>query len=197
MSLRSTLTAAVVAGSVAFAAGVVFSQEKEPSADELAKYMAERAAITDEHKRLARVGGMWETEGTFWNGPGEPETSKGSARFTPMLGGRFVVQEYSGTMMGKPFEGRAIEGYDKEKKKHFSIWLDNQGTGFLTSWGNPDATGKVYTYESGEEEWMGAKFRFKTIVTRTDDDHFKIEHFVVTAPGQDTKQMEILFTRRK
>jgi len=49
-------------------------------------------------------------------------------------------------MMGMPFEGIGINGYDNLKKKFVSTWIDNMGTMIVMSTGTFDPATKTFTY---------------------------------------------------
>ena len=49
-----------------------------------------------------------------------------------ILGGRYLEQRYEGTMMGQPFSGIGVTGFDNYKKKFVSTWVDSMGTAIMT-----------------------------------------------------------------
>ena len=62
---------------------------------------------------LEPLVGDWKVEVKIWMAPDAPPTvSKGTAKSTWALKGRFVQQEFSGEFMGKPFRGISFTGYD-------------------------------------------------------------------------------------
>ena len=97
MSIRSSLLVGVVALGIGLAAGRALSQDaggdapppRDPQA-EMEAYMAANA-MNENHKRMAEVVGDWDVAGKLWMAPGEPPTdSVGKAKFTSLLGGRFI-----------------------------------------------------------------------------------------------------------
>jgi hypothetical protein len=48
---------------------------------------------------------------------------------TMILGGRYQQSMIKGNMMGMPFEGMGLLGYDNAQKLFYSTWVDNMGTG--------------------------------------------------------------------
>jgi hypothetical protein len=40
------------------------------------------------------------------------------------MGGRFLGQRYTGSMMSAPFEGVGYTGYDNVTKKYWGTWID-------------------------------------------------------------------------
>ena len=46
-----------------------------------------------------------------------------------ILDGRFLHQEFNGEMMGSPFIGIGITGYDNGSKQYVSNWMDSSEKG--------------------------------------------------------------------
>jgi hypothetical protein len=184
----------------------VISQEKAPQSpgeDEMAEMMAkwkEMNAKGPEHKKFAKMVGTWDTETRIWMAPGvEPTVDKGTAKFRLILDGRYVEQTFKSAMMGEPFEGLAIDGYDRVKQKYVSIWMDNTSTGIFLMEGTADETGKVFTYEGTMDDPMtGEKDKpYKSIAREINDDKVVFEMYE-TRPGVgEVKTMEITYMRRK
>ncbi len=83
-------------------------------------------AVTVEHKALEYFAGRWRVEGKMWAAPGAPPTeSVNSNEGEMILGGRYVRLTYRGEMMGQPFEGLQISGYDNIAKAYTTFWIDN------------------------------------------------------------------------
>jgi hypothetical protein len=120
-----------------------------PSPDEMQKMMAamEKAgAPGPEHKQLAETAGNWSTVSRFWMEPGKPPMeTQGAEEVKPVLGGRFIESHYTGNMMGKPFEGMGLEGYDNLKKKYVMTWADSTGTMIIYAEGTGDAKQRTFT----------------------------------------------------
>src|SRR5262245_56720671 len=122
MNWRSATAMAVVVGAMGFAAGSVYSQDKkpaQPSESDMQKMMAEMAKPAKQHEQIAASAGEWESDVQMWMQPGaEPTKSKGSVSAKSICNGLWMVGRHGGEMMGKPFEGYELFGYDKDKKKY-------------------------------------------------------------------------------
>ncbi len=100
----------------------------------------------EEHKAMADVVGTWDLVSEMTAPGGQTMSTKGTATFEMILGGRYLVQKVKADPMmpgGGPFEGLGIEGYDRVAKQHFSTWFDNMGTGHMDSTGQRSEDGKV------------------------------------------------------
>jgi len=184
----------------------VVSQEKAapkpPGEQELAEMMAKWKALNakgPEHEKFKDMVGTWDTETRMWMGPAEPTVVNGTAVFRLILDGRYIEQRFKCMMMGEPFEGRGLEGYDRFKKKYVSIWMDSDSTGILMIEGTTDETGKVTTYTGKMDDPMtGQKDKpVKSIAREIDKDHVIFEMYEDKPGVGEVKTMEITYTRRK
>ncbi len=149
-----------------------------------------------EHKMLANMVGEWDGEISMWQDPSQPpQTSKGSAQFESIFDGRYIIGKYTGNMMGMPFSGMDITGYDNVKKMFFTSWIDNMGTGVMYVEGTYDKNSNTFNYTGETADPMGNKMKVKEIITIIDKDHNKFEMFMDTGKGE-IKSMEIKYTRK-
>lgn len=150
------------------------------------------------HEMMASHAGEWTTVTKFWMDPSAPpQTMEGTAKSEMILGGRYLKSTHSGTMMGMPFEGLSLEGYDNAKKEFTSIWIDNLGTGTSVSTGVYDKEKKILTYNGNVFDPMqGKDVAIREVISLIDKDNYKIEMYN-EMNGQEIKSMEIMFTRKK
>jgi hypothetical protein len=99
-------------------------------------------------------------------------------------------------MMGMPFNGLSLEGYDNAKKEFTSIWIDNMGTGTSISTGKYDKKSKSITYFGNVYDPMqGKDVKIKQVIKIIDKDHYTIEMYN-EVEGKEFKSMEIAFERK-
>lgn len=152
-----------------------------------------------EHEPLTEMVGDWDMVATIWMDPAAPgETVKGTYSQRAILGGRYIQFDTKGAMMGMPYDGYGITGYDRYNKKYMTLWLDNFGTGFYLTAGSADASGKVRT-ETGEwdDYFSGGTMKVKMVYTTLGKDKFTMEMFTLQPDGKETRTMEATYTRRK
>ena len=143
--------------------------------------------------------GTWEVHSKMWMQPGAPPMeSDGTAGSKWILGNRYVEMTVESTMMGMPFEGRAITGYDNVKKTYQSVWMDNMGTSITLSSGAASDDGKTLTCKAKMDDVMtGEKDKdFKFIDRFVSKDEIIAEVHDV-AKGKDSKMMEMTYKRKK
>ena len=51
-------------------------------------------------------------------------------------------------MMGQPFTGIGVTGYDNHAKKYLSTWIDSMGTGIFSMEGTASMDGETITLNS-------------------------------------------------
>jgi hypothetical protein len=179
----------------------IFAQEKPQSEEDqkMMKMWMEYATPGENHKYLNYFAGEWNVNTKMWMKPGgEPEVSTGTAKAKMILGGRYLEATYAGSMMGMPFEGLSITGYDNFKKEFVSIWLDNAGTGIYQTAGTLDKTSKTRTETGLWDDFMtGKKSKVKWVTKIIDDNKYMFEMFGTDPMGKEFKSGEIVYTRKK
>lgn len=176
-------------------------KEQQAMKDEMMKKWMEVSTPGDSHKKMDDLVGTWDaTVSTWMEGPGKPPTvTKGTSEQKWVLGGRFIQQEMKGEMMGMPFNGMGLMGYDNFNKKYTFVWVDNSSTQMSTSEGTIDPSGKVFTYYGKMDEPMtgehGKTVKYVSRIVSKDKNVFEIHDLSIPEPN--TKVMEIVYTRKK
>ena len=176
----------------------LFAQDEEAGMDP-AMMQAWQESMTPGpmHELLANRVGKWTAEVKMWMDPSQPPTtSQATTVCEPMLGGRYFKSVHTGDMMGMPFEGFEISGYDNVKKEFFTIWMDNMGTGIMVSTGSYDEASGTFTFTGQMTEPMGTEMNVREVIKVIDNDHSTFEMYVDMG-GQEVKNMEINYTRVK
>jgi hypothetical protein len=172
----------------------VFTNAQETQQDQQAMMEAymKMMATNENHEYLKNFVGEWDVTTTSWMMPGaEPMVAKNSASAEIILGGRFLKMWYKGTMLGQPFEGIQINGYDNQQKKFISFWIDNSTTSFFLLSGTLDETGKVMTERA---EWLdpmtGGTMKVRTTTKWISQDEFVYEMFMIGPEGKEFKSLQ-------
>jgi hypothetical protein len=180
----------------------------QPNPAEMMAQMMELAKLNENHKVLTSLNGTWSYTVRMWmdgDTSKKPEESKGTAVRKSIMDGRFVVMDVSGKMempgpdgkiMSMMFMGHAMEGYDNVKKKFVGSWIDNMGTGIMTTEGDYDPATKTFTYTGEYEAIPGMKQKIREVVKVTDKDHMLFEWYEDRG-GKEMKTMEIDYKRSK
>ncbi len=153
----------------------------------------------EQHAMLQEMVGEWETESEL-NFPGMPEamTMRGHSTVKPLLGGRYVMEELHGSMMGMPFEGINIIGYDNSRQEFVSTWMDNSSTWPITSSGHYDEGTKALTLTGTMRDAANLEGRpFRSVSKTLDADHMVMTMYDTVPPQGEVLVMTMHYTRKK
>jgi len=150
-----------------------------------------------EHETLAKFAGDWTFTNKAWMAPGAPPMeSTGTMHGESMWGGRYVVEDWKGDMMGMPFEGRGVNAYNNVAKRYENTWTDSMGTGIWFSTGTCDAA-NVCTFTGDSWDPMsGQKASMRSVLSWVDPSSFKMEMYGPGPDGKEFKMMEIVAKKK-
>lgn len=194
MRLRSAIALSLL--SLSLGPAIVRAQGDKPKAPDMAAMM--QAGMPNEHhKALQRFVGDFDYHMKVWTAPGQPPSeATGTMHGEALLGGRFVQMAYNGQLMGRPFEGRGIQGYDNRKNELINLWMTNMDTGVQSSTGTCDATHKVCTLLASTVDHVGKPMNTKQLITWVDDNNYRMEMFVTRSGGESSQAFEITAKRK-
>lgn len=166
-------------------------------AESMAKWQ-EYAMPGDAHKALEPFVGNWDYVVSWWMTPdSEPEKSTGKSEVKWIMGGRFLKQTAKGSSMGQEFQGMGVMGYDNASKQYKGVWIDNMGTGIMTSTGSYDPAKKTFEEKGTYTDPMDGEKSYRGVTTIVDADKYTYEMYVSGADGKEMRVMEIVYTRQK
>lgn len=192
MKLRAWFGCAAFVAAAVLTGSQVLSQDKgtrgEKDEEARIKAMMEAAAPGTSHDCLKPLAGSWKCSVKYWSAPGtHPHESTATMEKKWILGGRFLTEEYKGTIFNHmPYAVFSMMGYDKAQRKYFNIHMDTLGTGFEISFGTCDASRKVFTF-TGEA---------KSTIEIVNNDKNIARGFAVDPNGKEWMILEIIATRR-
>lgn len=193
-------TATVLMAVAILTTGTTAAQEApEMSAEQQAMMKAWQEAMTPgpQHAEMAKMVGEFKmTVKSYMEPGGEPDVSTGTASRKMIMGGRYLEETVTGTVMGRPFEGRGLTGYNNVTGKWWGTWLDNMSTGINTSHGEWDFQKGVGVFY-GDYVDPVTKIIAETrgVITRLDGGAELMEMYMIEPTGE-FKSMEILYERR-
>jgi len=150
------------------------------------------------HKLLAKLEGSWITTSKGWMEPGKPPVeSAGTCEQRMILDGHYLRQEYAGDMMGVPFTGINILGYDNHAKKYESIWIDTMSTAVFYFEGTASKDGRTITQECRYDDPVRGPSVWRSVTRIKDENTQEFEMFITPKGGKEEKMMEMTVTRRE
>ena len=174
------------------------SGKSDTEKQEMMKKMEVAGTPGPAHRALDGLVGNWKAEVKCWCEPGgAPQVSQATAKASWTLKGRFVEGEFQGEMLGKPFLGRSLLGYDNTKQKFISVWVSDIQTSMFTSEGKGDSGYKVITLE-GKGDCPATNRKdvpMKQVFRVLGPDKYTFEMFDASK-GENVRTMEITYTRK-
>lgn len=143
------------------------------------------------HQALASSAGTYDLKIKSWHEPGGPAMEEtGTAKRTMVLGGRVLVEEVNSSMMGTPFTGHGMMGYDNVTGKYWSTWNDSMSTGVMVSEGTCDSQARNCTFTGSWNDPIKKAPVKARMTTRWPSPTTQI--FEMYGPGKDGKEMKMM-----
>ena len=177
-----------------FTTGIVMGQ----NGDMDAQMKAWTAYMTpgNEHKQMEKSVGDWKVVTKMWMDPSQPPTTtEARAKNEMIMGGRYLMGSYKGEMMGMPFEGYSMTGYDNAAKKYVSTWVDNMGTGIMYLEGKWRDDIKGIEFRGNAVDPMTGKDMKVREVLMFKDDKTQMMEMYMEDKGKEMKTMELTMTK--
>jgi Protein of unknown function (DUF1579) len=123
--------------------------------------------------------------------------SSGTAKISVVLGGRFILEESSDTVFGRPVEGLRIYGYNNATQQYEMARMYTMSTGITTMKGTSSDGGKTIDY-AGETETSGmGNVPLHAELRVVSDDEFTVTLSTAGADGKLEPFQETIYTRKK
>lgn len=155
------------------------------------------------HQCLARMAGDWEGTYRLWFEPdmlAAESTQRGSLR--AVLGGRFLLHEYTWDFDGRSHAGVALYGYHVDERRWECAWIDSFHNGsaimFSTSSGSEAEPlfSVLGSYGDGQTP-PGPRWGWRTEITQPDDDALVIVMTNIAPDGREARAVEVTYARRR
>ena len=145
-----------------------------------------------EHEALKKLEGTWNAKLKM----GDNE-SAGTMTYKMECGGLWLTSDFRGEFDGQKFQGRGVDGYDPEKKKYVSVWVDSMSTRPMLLEGTYDKEKKTMTMTGEAPGPDGKLAKHKMVTQMPDDDHQTFTMYIIDPEGKENKAMTIEYTRKK
>ena len=149
------------------------------------------------HKQFASLAGSWTTKTKEWMEPDKPPMeSAGTCDFKVLLDGRFLQQEFTSEMMGQPYSGVGISGYDNLRKRYVTAWIDTMATGIFLMEGTASADGRTITLKGQHDEPGGGHMTHRAVWKIVDGNTQTFDMYGTHKHSKEMKMLEITYTRK-
>lgn len=198
--MTRTLIGTICLAAAALAAPALAQQGEPPkmTPEQQAEMEAYMKAATPgaPHHDLAQAVGTYAMTVKTWQAPGAPPTVEASTATRTMMMDRILVEDVTGTMMGSPFIGHGMTGYDNVSGKYWSTWNDNMMTGVIVSEGTCDAQHACTFIGTMNDPIKKAAVKMRMTSKRTGPTTEVFEMYMPGPDGKEMKGMEITYTKK-
>ena len=190
---RTPLAATALVALATLAVAQQGQKQPEMTAEQKAEMEAYMKAGTPggPHQALAALAGNYDLTIKSWHEPGGPAMEDiGTATRSMALGGRVLVEVVNSSMMGMPFTGHAMMGFDNVSGKYWSTWNDSMSTGLMVNEGTCDLQQKTCAFTGSWNDPIKkgpVKARMTTRWTSPTTEVFEMH-----GPGKDGKEMKMM-----
>jgi len=146
-----------------------------------------------EHAKLKNMEGKWNFNLTA----GDGSDASGVAVHKLECDGLWLTSDFACKFGGVPFQGKGLDGYDPDKKKYVSVWVDSMTPTPMIFEGDYDSTGKVLTMiaKAAGPDKKPATWRSVSKIINADE--HTMEMFMTPMGGTETSMMLIAYKRAK
>ena len=151
------------------------------------------------HALLGKMVGEWEGTARTWFEPDAlADTSPVRGTVRAVLGGRFVVHEYEGTLQGHVMQGVALHGFALGENRFETEWIDSchNGTRIMLSLGDRPPADDVASVLGSYPAPEGPPWGWRTEVdVSAAPDALTIRHYNRTPDGEEAIGVEFAYRR--
>jgi hypothetical protein len=130
--------------------------------------------------------------------PSNPQKSKGTSVYSSIMNGLYQTGDFKAEMMGMPFQGHSITGYDNAKKQFVSTWIDNFGSGIIYMTGTYDEATKTLNLKGIQTDPVTGKDAFiRQEMKIINDDTYNLMMYGPAPDGKEMLFMSGVYKRKK
>lgn len=153
-------------------------------------------APPDPHQLLAKLAGEY-TRVIKFVGQGDIPPSAGTAKISIILGGKFLREESSDVVFGRPVDGLRIYGYDDAAGQYQMARMYTMSNAITMMKGTSSDGGKTIDFAGETEAMKSGNLPLHARLIRIDDNQFSVTLSTVGADGKESPFQETDYTRKK
>ncbi len=147
--------------------------------------------------QLASLAGRWQGITRTWFTPGElADESPWTATFRLVLGGRFLLYEYTGSLQNHTLEGVALIGYNQPRQAYEMAWADTFHMGSAIMFSSGGEKGRPFSVQgSYPDPSGGAPWGWRVALELEQVDQLVIRQYIITPQGEEGLGVETIYQR--
>ena len=150
-----------------------------------------------QHIALAATAGNYDLKVKSWQDAKSPaREDTGTATRSMALDGRVLVEQVTSHMMGQPYTGHGMQGYDNTTGKYWSTWNDSMSTGIMVSEGTCDAKQSCTFTGSWTDPIKKTPVKSRMTTKWTSPSTEIFEMYAPDRDGKEVKMMQITYTKK-
>ena len=151
-----------------------------------------------EQAALAKLAGEYDRTIKFLGpaGGGMPSFS-GTAKISVVLGGRFLLEESTDTVMGQKVEGLRLYGYNNATKQYEMARMYTMSPAITTLSGTSSDDGKTIDYSGSTDNAGASKSPLHAKLRIVSDDEFEVTMSTTGEGGKDAPFQSTTYRRKK
>ena len=174
------------------------SSTQKPEAARVIPAAADATKPGPEQEFLAKRAGEYTRTVKFVAQPNaDANAPTGTAKISVTLDGRFIVEENTDTVFGRPVSGTRIYGYNNITKQYEAVWMYTMSTAMLFLTGTSPDGGKTIDLTGMTQNHRGDKIPIHATIRQIDDDQFIVTLMTTGADGKEAAFQETTYTRKK
>jgi hypothetical protein len=159
--------------------------------------MGDNKTLEQSHPHLAQLVGKWQGMTKTWFEPDKlTDESPWQGEFKLVLGGRFLLYTYQGSLHGDAFEGITLLGYNTQRNRYEMAWVDSfhNGSSIMFSHGGEKegSFNVLGSFFAGPES---PDWGWRTEILPQQNGELIIIHYGITPEGQEWKGVETIYKR--
>ena len=185
-------------GGILLIPGSAISKGKTGSRQNAAPAKADSTKPGVPHASLAKLAGDYTRVIKFVGQTGAAAApSSGTAKISVVLGGRFILEESTDTVFGRPVEGLRLYGYNNATKQYEMVRMYTMSTGMTMMKGTSSDDGKTIDFVGDTETSGAGKMALHAQLRQVNDDEFSVVLSTAGPDGKESAFQETDYTRKK
>jgi hypothetical protein len=123
--------------------------------------------------------------------------SSGIAKISVVLGGRFILEESTDTVFGRPVEGLRLYGYNNVTEQYEMARLYTMSTAITMMKGTSSDGGMTIDFTGSTDTSGAGKMALHARLRRVDDNQFVVTLSTAGPDGKESAFQETTYTRKK